>query len=107
MRNGSLVSFATLSVVSNIVWQAARADGVNGSVAQLDVAAQQTSLGAAMTPMLDASATSTFVAAWQARAAQVRANQPSWSSPLITTTGMLEQRRDRWRSGLGPHRQQQ
>ena len=45
-----------------------------------------------MTPMFDASAVSSFVAAWQARATQVRANQPAWSSPLITTTGMLEQR---------------
>lgn len=61
-------------------------------MAQLDVAAQQTPLGAAMTPMLDAGAASSFVAAWQARAAQVRANQPSWSSPLIMTTGMPAQR---------------
>ena len=45
-----------------------------------------------MTPMFDTSAVSSFVAAWQARATQVRANQPAWSSPLITTTGMLEQR---------------
>jgi hypothetical protein len=35
-------------------------------MAQLDVAAQQTPLGAAMAPMLDAGAASSFVAAWQA-----------------------------------------
>jgi hypothetical protein len=40
----------------------------------------------------DADAVSNFLAAWAARAAQVRANQPAWSSPLVTTTGMLEQR---------------
>jgi hypothetical protein len=32
------------------------------------------------------------IASWRALAAQVRASQPAWSSPLITTTGMLEQR---------------
>lgn len=39
-----------------------------------------------------ADAVSNFLAAWAARAAEVRANQPAWSSPLVTTTGMLEQR---------------
>jgi hypothetical protein len=42
--------------------------------------------------MVDAHAASNFIADWQTRAEQVRANQPDWSSPLITTTGMLEQR---------------
>ncbi len=32
------------------------------------------------------------LAAWQAMAAQARATQPVWSSPLVTPTGMLEQR---------------
>ena len=41
-----------------------------------------------MTPMIDPGA----IASWRALAAQVRASQPAWSSPLITTTGMLEQR---------------
>jgi len=41
-----------------------------------------------MTPMLDPAT----IASWRAVAAQVRANQPAWSSPLMTTTGMLEQR---------------
>jgi len=40
----------------------------------------------------EADAVSSFLAAWAARAEQVRANQPAWSSPLVTTTGMLEQR---------------
>jgi hypothetical protein len=35
---------------------------------------------------------SRFLAAWQAVVKQARATQPSWSSPLVTTTGMLEQR---------------
>ncbi len=33
-----------------------------------------------------------FLSAWAARAARARATQPSWSSPLVTTTGLLEQR---------------
>jgi hypothetical protein len=33
-----------------------------------------------------------FLAAWHAWVAQARATQPAWSSPLVTTTAMLEQR---------------
>ena len=44
------------------------------------------------TPPSSTYAQSDFIAAWQATAAQVRANQPAWSSPLVTTSGMLEQR---------------
>src|SRR5205085_2242992 len=33
-----------------------------------------------------------FLSAWAARAQRVRATQPSWSSPLVTTSGLLEQR---------------
>jgi hypothetical protein len=40
----------------------------------------------------EADGVSNFFATWAARAQQVRANQPAWSSPLVTTTGMLEQR---------------
>ena len=94
--DGTFKAFATtagLGVFFSAGWQSARADGIDWSVAQLSVLSQQPAQGnAAMTPMLDASAVSSFIAAWQARAAQVRANQPAWSSPLITTTGMLEQR---------------
>jgi hypothetical protein len=35
---------------------------------------------------------SDFVSGWTARAQAVRASQPAWSSPVVTTTGMLEQR---------------
>ncbi len=33
-----------------------------------------------------------YFAAWSDRIAHVRATQPGWSSPLVTTTGLLEQR---------------
>lgn len=33
-----------------------------------------------------------ILAAWAETAARARATQPAWSSPLVTTTGMLEQR---------------
>jgi hypothetical protein len=88
-----LAAAAGLAVVLNCGWQAARADGINWSLTQLNVANQQRPQNAdAMTPMVDAGALSSFIAAWHARATEVRANQPAWSSPLITTTGMLEQR---------------
>ncbi len=35
---------------------------------------------------------SAFLSAWAAQAARARATQPSWSSPLVTTTALLEQR---------------
>jgi hypothetical protein len=68
----------------------AKADGVDWSLAQPPVVTKE--------PPPSANATTTdsavpnFIAAWQAIAAQARANQPAWSSPLVTTTGMLEQR---------------
>jgi len=61
MGKGSLIVFATLLAVFNVAWQAAPADGINGSLAQLDLTGQQLALGAAMTPMSDASAVSSFV----------------------------------------------
>ncbi|PPQ35287.1 hypothetical protein [Rhodopila globiformis] len=43
-------------------------------------------------PPADPGGFSDFLATWKARAAQARATQPAWSSPLVTTSGMLEQR---------------
>ena len=37
----------------------------------------------------NANAVADFLADWQALVARVRANQPSWATPLITTTGSL------------------
>ena len=42
-------------------------------------------------PAPERGATDMF-SSWQASVAQVRATQPNWSSPLVTTTGLLEQR---------------
>jgi len=90
---GSLSLAAGITLLLNATWQPVRADGFDWTLPQLDVSGQQLSQGAAsVAPVVDAKAVSNFIAAWQARAAQVRANQPAWSSPLITTTGMLEQR---------------
>ncbi len=41
---------------------------------------------------VDADAISAYFAAWSDRVAHVRATQPHWSSPIATTTGLLEQR---------------
>src|SRR5690349_20680696 len=40
----------------------------------------------------DADGISDFITAWRARANRVRATQPTWSSPLVTSSGVLEQR---------------
>ena len=47
---------------------------------------------AATAPRVDAAGLAGYLAEWEQRAARVRASQPSWSSPLVTTTGLLEQR---------------
>ncbi len=45
----------------------------------------------ATVPEADRAAPDMF-AAWQDSVAQARATQPAWSSPLVTTTSLLEQR---------------
>ena len=91
VRAGIFHAFATATVCAVVVHasgQLACADGVDWSRAQLNMVGQQSAADTAMTPMIDPAT----IATWHALAAQVRANQPAWSSPLITTTGMLEQR---------------
>ncbi len=91
MRSLSLA--AGTALLLNATWLPAQADGLDWTLPQLDVSGQPPPQGAApAAPVVDSNAVSNFIAAWQARAEQVRANQPAWSSPLITTTGMLEQR---------------
>lgn len=91
-------SIDTFSIGVNYLfnWGVARpalAHRLDWSQSQLNASGQQPMQGAgAMTPISETNAGSNFIAAWQATAAQVRANQPAWSSPLVTTTGMLEQR---------------
>lgn len=95
MRAGTFTAVATIAGVAGFDGngQAAPADGIDWSQAQRSLAAKpQAQVPDPMTPMMDTATVSNFIAAWQARAAQVRDNQPAWSSPLIMTTGMLEQR---------------
>jgi hypothetical protein len=49
-------------------------------------------VAAATDERVDSDGISALLAAWAERAARARATQPSWSSPLVTTTGLLEQR---------------
>ncbi len=86
MRGGGRAAFALAAAISYGA-VSAQADGLDWSRAQLNTIGQQPTSDS-MTPMIDPAA----IASWRALAAQVRANQPAWSSPLITTTGMLEQR---------------
>ncbi len=43
-------------------------------------------------PRINADGPGSYLADWGERVARARASQPSWSSPLVTTTGLLEQR---------------
>ena len=112
MDNSLVAAFALAAVMACSVLTA-RGDG-------LDWPAARQPAPDPMTPMIDPAT----IASWHALAAQVRANQPAWSSPLITTTGMLEQRfrlrsvgaarrqwrrhhGNRWRPRVGPDYQQQ
>lgn len=90
MRSLALVLGAALLL--NAPWQRARADGIDWTLTQPAFPALSPPQGGVALTDIDSNAVSNFIAAWQARAAQVRANQPAWNSPLITTTGMLEQR---------------
>jgi hypothetical protein len=49
-------------------------------------------VGAAHADTLDASGLEAYFANWDQRVAAARASQPEWSSPIVTTTGMLEER---------------
>jgi hypothetical protein len=49
-------------------------------------------LSAAASARADDGSERSFFADWAQTAARARATQPAWSSPLVTTTGMLEQR---------------
>jgi hypothetical protein len=84
-----LGAWAALAMAAAIGYGAAsaRAGEIDWSRAQISTIGQRPAADS-MTPMIDPGA----IASWRALAAQVRANQPAWSSPLITTTGMLEQR---------------
>ena len=86
----SLSLAAGTVLLLNATWQPARADGIEDwTPAKLSVSGQQPPQGAAaVASVVDSNAVSNFIAAWQARAEQVRANQPAWSSPLVTTTGI-------------------
>jgi hypothetical protein len=68
---------------------AAWAQGVDLSVAPPSVPAPSPTIAAAPA---EGDGLSGFLAAWAAQAARARATQPSWSSPLVTTTALLEQR---------------
>lgn len=63
---------------------------------ELDLTLPSPSAAVPSAPSATAPAESDGVAAvlltWQAQVARARATQPSWSSPLVTTTGLLEQR---------------
>jgi len=67
------------------------ADGLDLAVPLSSMPAQPPMAAQAGAPG-DADAVTNYLASWSDRAARARATQPTWSSPLVTTTGLLEQR---------------
>jgi hypothetical protein len=69
----SLSLAAGIALSLSATWQPARADALDWTLPQLDVSGQQPSQGtAAVAPVADSNAVSNFIAAWRARATQVR-----------------------------------
>ena len=103
---GKAVSRALMSRLLNRPWQPclaggiaifvfayepARADERDWALPQVSVPGPPAPAGVVTAPSnLDDA--SRFLSAWAAMAKQARATQPTWSSPLVTTTGLLEQR---------------
>ncbi|HEX2940806.1 MAG TPA: hypothetical protein VHO91_07140 [Rhodopila sp.] len=77
-------------VLGVAVSPATLADGLDLSLSPASVPVQPG--GADTTIMADPAAGPASASAWSAHVARVRAMQPSWSSPLVTGTGLLEQR---------------
>jgi hypothetical protein len=69
----------------------ARADGFDLTVPPSNVT-DAPSIAASADTQIDTDGVSAYFANWGARLARARATQPHWSSPLVTTTGLLEQR---------------
>src|ERR1700722_14336496 len=67
------------------------AEGLDLTLAQSRLPDQQTA-PAIENPVGGASGFAGALAAWEAWVARARATQPNWSPPLVTTTGLLEQR---------------
>jgi hypothetical protein len=80
---------AALTVMSAASGQA-RADGL--AAVPLPSTPSPPALSGPADARADDGVVSSFVSAWARRAENARATQPAWSSPLVTTTGLLEQR---------------
>ena len=81
-------------IAAAAVPQAARAgDAFDLTVPPAAPAPQQTADTAATpAPPVETGGIDAYFAEWSQRVAYARATQPSWSSPVVTTTGLLEQR---------------
>lgn len=78
-----------MTLLLGSMWQPARAaEGLDLTLPPSSMPNQQAPAATADPPPSSYG----FLAAWHAWVAQARATQPTWSSPLVTTTAMLEQR---------------
>jgi len=89
-RDATCRRAASLAAGSLLLWSAApaaRAQSGFDLTPPLDLPADQPTAAPSGTDGLSA-----WLAGWSDRVAGARASQPHWSSPLVTTTGLLEQR---------------
>ena len=90
-RRGRRVGVATatwfLVVAPHPAWAA---DGLDLTLPPLSAADRPVTAAAGMP--LDRNVIADYLESWSDRAARARETQPGWSSPLITTTGLMEQR---------------
>ena len=92
LRRGALVLPACITLLLGATHRPARAaDGLDLTLPPAGVVDQQV-YPAITAPSADTGTATGILAAWQAWVAQARATQPEWSTPLVTTTGLLEQR---------------
>ncbi|MBN9508194.1 MAG: hypothetical protein J0I21_03655 [Alphaproteobacteria bacterium] len=90
-RSGWDLRLAGSAALLGAVLPQARADGFDLTVPQASIADAQV-VAAVTDTRVDTDGLAVYFARWGARVAHARATQPRWSSPLVTTTGLLEQR---------------
>jgi len=85
------LAICTAMLLSVASQPAQAGDGLDLRLPLLSAQGQQP-LAADATGPVDADGVSAFFSDWAELLARARASQPNWSSPLVTTTGLLEER---------------
>jgi hypothetical protein len=80
------------AVLLGVAYQPAQAGGGFDLTLPLLIVPGRQALAASTAGPTDADGVPAFFSDWAEQLARARASQPSWSSPLVTTTGLLEER---------------